>query len=252
MVECGHTKPARGGWWVVLVGFILTATSCGGPKQIRHYQPEVITDAVEARSTKTASDLTVAVENFSAGAVYDEQRMVYRTDSYRVDYYHFHRWGAPSGMIVGEALRNVYRQSGAFESVVGAYTTRADVVVSGRVLALEEVDVSKNEWKGHVALDMRIRDAATGELLWSETVRKRKTLAEQSPVGLARAVSEALTEIGLESVGPIVKHGREAVRKRRREQESNQSNTGPMEIPDESGRTGESPSSPSPTETGGN
>jgi len=210
-------------WMGVVVGCGLFAGSCGGPKPIRHYQLEAISEAIESRSTQEAPELTVAVEDFSTGASYDEQRIVYRADEYRIDYYHYHRWGAPPGMIVADALRSVYRKTGAFESVVGAYTARADVVLSGRVLALEEVDESSDKWYGRVALDLRLRDAATGELLWTDTVEKRRVLAEQSPKGLARGISEALTEIGLESVGTIAKVGQEAVRKRRREASERQS-----------------------------
>lgn len=205
------------------VGAIVFVAACGGPQKIRHYKPEVAEDTLEGRSTGSASGVTLAVEDFSAGSAYDEQRIVYRKSDYRIDYYHFHRWGAPPGMVVGETLRNVYRSTGAFDSVVGAYTSRADVVLSGRVLALEEVDVNKNKWVGHVALDLRLRDAATGELLWTETVRKKKTMSEQSPKGLARAVSDALTEIGVESIDKIASAAKEAVRKRRREQEKSES-----------------------------
>lgn len=249
MVDGENTRTFAGALAAV-VGVVLVAVACGGPQRIRHYHPEVPKDAVKARSTKSAPDLTIAVEDFSAGAAYDEQRIVYRAENYRIDYYHFHRWGAPPGMIVGETLRDVYRKSGAFESVVGAYTTRADVVLSGRVLALEEVDVNKKKWVGHVALDLRLRDAATGELLWTEIVEKRKPLAEQSPKGLARAVSEALTEIGLESVDAIARNGQEAVRKRRREEREQSSGPGSGASGPSGGTTGGDETS-SPANSGG-
>jgi len=227
-----ESTQTRASGLAAVVGAMLFVAACSGPQRIHHYQPSVAEDTLEGRSTGSASAVTLAVEDFSTGAAYDEQRIVYRSNEYRIDYYHFHRWGAPPGMVVGETLRNVYRSTGAFESVVGAYTTRADVVLSGRVLALEEVDVSNDKWVGHVALDVRLRDAATGELLWTETVRKRKTMSEQSPKGLTRAVSDALTEIGVESIDKIASAAKEAVRKRRREKKSN-SEQSSSDAPDE-------------------
>lgn len=191
------------------------AVGCGGSKQIHRYQPKAIEKKIKASPSSRSTDLVLAVADFSAGAGYDEQRIVYRSDEYRFDYYHFHRWASPPGQLVAEVLRDVYRETGAFRAVVSGYAARADVVLSGRVIKFEEVDVKGDHWEGNVLIDMRLRDAETGQLIWTETVQKKSKLREQSPSGLAAALSEALTEVGLETVDTLAEKAATAIESRR-------------------------------------
>ena len=197
---------------IVTVALGIVATSCSSSKPIHHYQPAVIAKEVRAATSQPTSDLVLAIEDFSAGAAYDEQRMVYRSSDYRFDYYHFHRWAAPPGMLVSDTLREVYRNTGAFRSVVGGYDSRADVILSGRVVAFEEVD-REEDWFGRVVVNMRLRDARTGELLWNDTLRREHKLGEQTPQGLAEAISRALTDLGVSSTSALVSAAKARPRK---------------------------------------
>ncbi len=200
--------------FVVSAAAVVACSACSSPKTTHHYQPEVITDQISPDKQASASDLVLAIEDFSAGSAYDEKRIVYRSTDYRFDYYHYHRWAANPGMMIGDVLREVYRATGAFRAVVGGYDSRADVVLTGRVITLEEVDVSDDEWLGRVALNLRMRDAHTGELLWDDTLRREVQLEEQSPEGLAAALSRGLTDIGVATAGELVAIGNEAVEQR--------------------------------------
>lgn len=207
--------------WLAAVVLLFVGTSCGGSQRIHHYQPEVVTENLGSASRGTSSDIILAIEDFSAGSAYDERRIVYREKDYRFDYYHFHRWAAPPGMLVSDTLREVYRRTGAFRSVVGGYAARADVILAGRVIALEEVDKDKKNWIGRVVLDLRLRDAKSGELLWSSTVSREKKLEKQNPRGLAAAISRALTDIGIETAADIVQMGKQSIRQRREARRNN-------------------------------
>lgn len=202
--------------WVGLLVAVGLVVGCGTTTEIRHYQMKVAKKAVERSDapSSTDKDVALAVENFSAGPAYDGARMAYKEDPYRLDYYHFHRWAASPGLIVADVLRDTYRMSEAFESVTSGYAARADVVLTGRVLALEEIDVNENKWVGHVSVDLRLRNAATGQMIWSKTVRKRRKLKEQSPPGLAQAISRLLTEIGMETIDDILKAAEQNVRQK--------------------------------------
>lgn len=198
------------GW--VLAAVALAGWSCGGAQPIHHYQPKVVDGEVDDRSS--SGDLVLAIEDFSAGSAYDEKRIVYRKSDYRFDYYHYHRWASTPGLLVSDALREVYRSTRAFQAVVGGYDSRADVVLSGRVVAFEEVDKNKKEWLGRVALDLRLRDARTGELLWNDLLRREVPVENQSPEGLTAALSRGLTDIGVTTADDLVKVGKKATRKK--------------------------------------
>jgi ABC-type uncharacterized transport system auxiliary subunit len=210
MTDSSNTRTAAG--LLVVLGLIVLAASCSSPP-IRHYQPEVYAKHL-TQADQTAENVVLAVQDFSAGAAYDEQRIVYRKGRYRFDYYHYHRWAAPPGMLVADLLRQVYAGTDAFQAVVGGYSSGADAVLSGQVIALEEVDVNKEKWLGRVVLDLHLRDAHTGELLWNEIVKQEHTMTRQSPTGLTAALSAAITKIGSETAGTLARLARESKKTR--------------------------------------
>jgi ABC-type uncharacterized transport system auxiliary subunit len=195
-------------WSVVLVALAsLTLVSCGGGKQIRHYQPRVANDMLdEAALGNDDSDVVLAVEDFATSPAYDEQRIVYRESPYRFDYYHYHRWSSPPGLLVADLIRQIYQATGAYEAVVG-YSSTADVVLNGRVVAFEEVDHTET-WSARVILDLQLRDAMTGRMLWNERVEQVTTLKDRTPSGLAAAMSRAMTKIGVRTTPAILQAAR--------------------------------------------
>lgn len=179
----------------------LLAVSCG-TTPIRHYQPRIMTDDVE-RVSEPQANVVLAVRMFSEDAAYDDHRIVYRESEVRFDYYHYHRWAAEPGKMVSSVLREVYRRSGRFRNVTGGDALRASVTLGGRVVALEEVDVSKNEWQARLELELTLRDDQRGTIIWSQLISDSEPLKERSPDGLAHALSVMLTRIGNETA-PVI------------------------------------------------
>lgn len=178
------------------------AAGCGSsPKEIHYYQLAMPEEGAGAKGQGV-----LAVEQIVADSAFDDQRIVYRKSAYRLNYYHYHRWSAPPGMMVSDYLRMAYRQSGRFDDVVSGFTPDATTVLSGRVMALEEVDVSKEEWKARVRIQLHLRDARTGKLLWSGTVSKEEPVKERNPEGLAAALSAAMADVVAETTPEIARH----------------------------------------------
>ena len=164
--------------------------ACGGKAvPTRYYQLA----APESRP-RGGSDVLV-VEPLTTDAGYDDERIVYRTTPFRVDYYQYHRWTSAPGVMVGNYLERALEGSGKFRAVVREPTPDAPVVLAGRVLAIEEVDRSKTEWLGRIALELVLTDARTGALLWTEQLEETEPLRQQSPEGLAAALSIAMSRI---------------------------------------------------------
>ena len=151
--------------------------------------------AAAAPRRAAASDVTIAIEPLDVDAAYDDERIAYRESRVRLDYYHYHRWSAPPGVLVANALERAREASGRFRAVVRDQSAGAHLVLGGRLVALEEVDVSKHRWVGRIALELHLRDADTNEVLWSADLEEREPLRAQSPEGLARALSRATARV---------------------------------------------------------
>lgn len=186
---------------LVLVAIL---AACGGKlPETRFYQ--LAPPAIEA---KPATDgLSLALENFETDAGYDDERIIYRSTPYRLDYYQYHRWSAAPGVIVGNFLEQALERSGQFKEV-SRNSERATAALRGRVIAIEEVDRSKTQWTGRLVLELSLVDPRTSEVLWSQQFEETEPLRTQTPEGLAEALSVAMTRIATRATPTIADHAR--------------------------------------------
>ena len=151
-------------------------------------------------------DLVLVLEQLATEAGYDDERIVYRTTPYRFDYYQYHRWSASPGVLVGNYLELALERSGRFRAVTREASDATSVVLGGRVVAIEEVDVSKTKWLGRIVVELALRDARTGAVLWTEQYEETEPLSRQEPEGLARALSTAMGRIAKRATPAIAEH----------------------------------------------
>jgi ABC-type uncharacterized transport system auxiliary subunit len=168
----------------------IACAACGGKiAETRYYQL-----AQPDSKVRGGSDILV-LESLTTNAAYDDQRIVYRTTPFRLDYYDYHRWTSSPGVMVGNYLEQALETSGKFRAVVRELTPDAPVVLTGRVIAIEEVDRSATEWLGRIAIELVLSDAHTGALLWTEQIDETEPLRQRNPEGLAAALSIAMSRI---------------------------------------------------------
>jgi len=135
------------------------------------------------------------VESFEADAVFSDDRVVYRTSPYKLDYYNYHRWTSPPAVHLTDYLRDAYARSGLFSRVVTASTPPPDAILSGRVTGFEEVDESASVWLGRLELELTLSDAQSTAVLWNQRFSESEPLAQRTPEGLAIALSTAMERI---------------------------------------------------------
>lgn len=164
--------------------------ACGGRTPDTHYY-----DLASAARRQGTGGPVLAIEPLSADEPYDDERMIYRENPYRLDYYHYHRWSGPTGALVSRQLERALEASGRFGAVLRDDPKDAAYVLGGRVVALEEVDVSEHRWVGRVALELHLREAASGDVVWSKKLEETEPVDRQTPEGVARAISRALDRI---------------------------------------------------------
>ncbi|HWM84515.1 MAG TPA: ABC-type transport auxiliary lipoprotein family protein [Kofleriaceae bacterium] len=163
---------------------------CGGTApEIRYYQ---LSAPAAARG---GTGPVLVLEPLEAEAAYDDQRIVYRVNDYRLDYYHYHRWSASPGFLVSNYLEQALERSGRFRAVVRQPTAEAGLSLGGRLISIEEVDHSKREWVGRIVIELSVKDLTSGQVVWSRQFDESEPLERQSPEGLARAISTALGRV---------------------------------------------------------
>jgi len=188
---------------IALVAVLLVA--CGGSTpQVRYYQ--LAAHDTAKPPAKPASDKVLVVEALASDGAYDDERIVYRNTPYRLDYYNYHRWVATPGVLVGGYLEQALGRTGDFKAVLREQTADASLVLGGRINAIEEVDRDPKHWVGRIALELTLTDPKTGEVVWAQPFEETEPLAEQSPEGLAKAISTALDRIAKRAAPDIIEH----------------------------------------------
>ncbi|HZO14151.1 MAG TPA: ABC-type transport auxiliary lipoprotein family protein [Polyangiaceae bacterium] len=171
----------------------LALTACAAVPETHRY---TLVAATIAPVIEEGADLpTLTVEELEVDPPYDDPRIAYRPSAYRFESYHYHRWSAPPSLLVSEYFRDAFSRSGHFARVTRAIVPQTNALLRGRLTAFEEVDVKKNRWVGRVALELSLEDPTTGKILWSRSFDESEPLVDQSPDGLARALSTALQRI---------------------------------------------------------
>lgn len=176
---------------LVVAAVVAVLASCAGkpPPPTRYYQL-----ALPLAEPAVDGQGTLVIEPLATTGAYDDERMVYRVDPYRLDYYDYHRWTAAPGALVSGYLEQALRRTGRFRTVASESTAPGAVTLGGRVVALEEVDTSKTRWVGHVVLELVARDAS-GNIVWTRDFDENEPMPTQSPEGLARAVTAAMARV---------------------------------------------------------
>lgn len=175
--------------------------ACGGKLPATRYY-----DLAAPTGAPAGGAAVLVLEPLTTDEAYDDERIVYRTNPYRLDYYDYHRWSAPPGVLVGNYLEAALERSGHFRAVVREPSPDATAVLTGRVAAIEEVDVTRQAWEGRVVVELRLVDAKSGAPLWSQQYEEREPLAKQSPEGLAEALTRAMDRIATAAAPQIAAH----------------------------------------------
>ena len=183
---------------------------CAGSPEIHYYRlaPPQAAPTNAASGQAQAPQVRVAIEYLSADAAYDDARIVYRKSPYRLDYYFYHRWSAPPSALVTDALRQSFQRSGRFAQVSSGYTARTDAILSGRLVALEEIDVSPTQWKARLVLDLQLHRTRDGELLWSRQLEGEEPVEQLDPEGVAKSLSQLvhmMSEQLIDELEPLIR-----------------------------------------------
>ena len=181
-----------------VVAMSLAVTACGGKLPDTHYY-----QLTAPESKAGGGDNLLVLDTLTTDAAYDDDRIVYRTTPFRLDYYQYQRWSSTPGLMVGNYLEQALETSGKFRAVMRELTPDAPVVLAGRVVAIEEVDRSKTLWVGRIVLELILTDARTGEALWTRLFDETEPLRRQTPEGLAAALSIAMSRIAAQTIPAI-------------------------------------------------
>jgi uncharacterized lipoprotein YmbA len=175
--------------WIVILAL---STGCRAAPTMSYYVLEPRSGA----SADAPDGVSVGVLPFEVDPPYDQDRIVYRigADSPKVGFYEYHRWAAPLSRMLPRIASAAFRDVegvGRIEPV--SSEQRYDVRLSGRVIALEEVDVAGEQ---HARIDLVLTlIGSDGSTLWSAAASESSDVSADTVeelVAQTRAVAERI------------------------------------------------------------
>lgn len=178
----------RRGWSLPFLGmlaglFFLTACASTTP-EVRYFRVAV---PPPAPSATAPLPLTLGITRLAAPEPYREERIIYRTSPYRVQYYAGDRWESPPADMVYQLLLEQFAGSGLFRRVIPWRRGEADYRFEARLRRFEELDEGAS-WFGLVELEYEVADGDGRSLL-----RAVSSQRVQAPARTVEGVVEALS-----------------------------------------------------------
>ena len=149
----------------VLVALLLGA--CGSVTPTRYYL--LAPPAMNGVAAEKHEGLRLGVETFAVDPPFDQNRLVYRIgeNAGEVGFYEHHRWAAEPGRLVSTALAAGLRTlDGLATAEPASAVADYDLLLSGRVVSLEEVDLPGRQ-VSRLALDLKLYRLEDDMLVWS-------------------------------------------------------------------------------------
>lgn len=184
---------------LILVWFVLS--NCGSVPPTYYYRIDYKLENSASQDHPVPSSLGIV--QFSADALYETDKIVYRHSPYEVQFYHYRRWVAPPKKIVTEHVLEQLKSSEVFADVVRIPSAvQVDYILGGDIQAFEEWD-EKDAWYGIVTIEFNLMDAQTKAIVWQQVLSEKTKANEKQPVAVVQAISESLKKVVQEAIPAI-------------------------------------------------
>ncbi len=171
----------------------IPATSCSlfrsKPTVRRYYQIYYKPKPVLGRQVSG----TVRIRTFDVDKIYRRHNLLFRTSPYEIFYYNTHFWASRPADMITDIIAAHVKETKLFSDVIIQLDRRPDYVLTGRILALDEID-SDDIWYARVSIIFELKDYKTDRVIVSHSFDRRKEVHNQKQVYVVRTMGEILEE----------------------------------------------------------
>lgn len=131
--------------------------------------------------------IALLVARVTAGHLYRDERLVYRTAGVELGTYEYHRWSEPPVDMIQDSLISALRATKQYRSVdpVAGYGS-GQYVVRARLEALDEVDQS--QLVARFSIHFELYDPKSAEVLWSDSYTHDEPVQGKEVVDVVKAL----------------------------------------------------------------
>jgi uncharacterized lipoprotein YmbA len=175
----------------VLWGMTLSSCSLTKPQPpVHHYTLTVTLPEMAAATAQTS----LIVRPLAAADPYNQERIVYRSSAYQVDFYNYHRWAASPSEQITDWTRRYLAGAGLFAKVFPSTDGSADLELGGKIRQIEEVD-QEQTWDATLSIDFWLTRSGQHSPFWFQSYTATRRTTKRNPEAVAEALSRNLEDI---------------------------------------------------------
>lgn len=136
---------------------------------------------------------TVRVKPFDVDKIYRRHNIVYRKSMYEMYYYNTQFWASKPSDMITDVFAKHLSETELFSDVILELERRPDYVLTGRVLALDEIQSEEKSF-ARVSIVFELKDYKTDRSIVTHSFEKRKEVKNKETVYVVRAMGEMIEE----------------------------------------------------------
>lgn len=145
----------------------------------------------------------VAIDTFEADIPYQQDKIVYRTSPYEVNFYEYRKWLRPLEELVTEQALKLVSSSGMFQDIhARAFDAYSDYIVRGRIKMFDQW-YSEGAFSVQVRLEYYLVAPQEERIIWMDTVETKANIAKLEIVETVKGFETALQENILQALTAI-------------------------------------------------
>ncbi|PID57079.1 hypothetical protein CSB45_09185 [candidate division KSB3 bacterium] len=180
-----------------LSAVLLSLTACTSVPITHYYtfQPSLKV-APQATESVASSPFSLRVESFGGDIPYQQDKIIFRTSAYEVNFYEYHQWLRPPAELVTERVLDLAGASGLFQHVFeeeSGELTR--YMLDGRVLMFDQWYTKPTGSTIRVGIRYRLfAPELQDDPLWDDTIETTADTMNMEILGAIKAFETALYE----------------------------------------------------------
>jgi len=197
--------PPRRKLWLAPLAVALLGVSCSKAPRTHYYDLRLPSKPETIATGPSAGAPAIGVTAFRVDPPYDGDRIVYRIgeQSPEIAFYAYHRWAAPLSRMLSSVTADALRGTAGLASIEPvAPGLRYDATLHGRLLVLEEIDLTQGQIV-RVRLELTLQ-RADGTVAWTaKFAEDGKTdtdrvsdIVDEMQAAIGRALSRASDGLG--------------------------------------------------------
>ncbi|MBO4710298.1 membrane integrity-associated transporter subunit PqiC [bacterium] len=151
---------------------------------------------------------TLRIKTFNADKAYKKYNLVYRTSFEEMFYYNTHFWASRPDDMISDLVANHFAKQRVFSDIIVTMDKKPDYVLSGRILALDEV-IEDDKSYARVAIIFELKDYKTAEVVVAHSFDTKLETKGRKPVDVVRAMGEIInseTDIFISKIYDTIEH----------------------------------------------